>query len=145
MACCSEPDVSHNPDTKSATCRGCGFSYVLKKHGKRATRETWKPKWYCEDDYDRAWRLRGFERHEVVGTRRIGKKRFYMIACPKGSIMFSVPFTPAPDEVYCASCDRAGMFGPMLVRQRERKSGSDKAGDSDSPVGDDGFGDLLDL
>lgn len=123
MTCCEQPRVRQAKDNRSAVCE-CGFRWTFgfQKKGKfKAKKETWGTAWYCEDDYERDWRLKGYKQHEVVGTRRRGKIETYVCACPKSGTTFAVSVAEQPSEVYCPSCDRSGLLAPMLMRWRDRR------------------------
>lgn len=125
MTCCETPDVHQDDTHTTASCRGCGFRWLFTYQGKgkyKSKEKKWGPQWFCQDEYDRSWRMRNFDRHEVVGTRRRGKREEYVIGCPRHGTMFSVSTDSPPDEVYCPECDRNGLLGPMLNRFRERKT-----------------------
>lgn len=122
MTCCSEPAGGVLSSTKAA-CRNCGFTWAFGLQGKgkyKTKKPKWGPAYYCEDKYDRAWRMRGYDRHEVVGTRRRGKRVEYVVGCPKGT-MFTINEQSPPDEAYCPECDRSGLLGPMVKRYQIRR------------------------
>lgn len=107
----------------------CGFQWKYDYQGKgrfKTKDKRWGPAWFCSDDYDRGWRLRNFDRHEVVGTRRRGKMEYYVVGCPKSMNTISVSSSQPPDEVYCQDCERSGDLGPMLKRYRDRKADDDQ-------------------
>jgi hypothetical protein len=125
MTCCDLPRVRQDSSNEKAACVSCGFQwrYDYQTKGKFTSKEKrWGPAWFCADDYDRGWRLKNYERHEVVGTRRRGKTESYVVCCPKSMNTISVSVAYPPDEVYCQDCDRSGDLGPMLMRHRDRKS-----------------------
>lgn len=124
MTCCEQPRVRQNPTHTGASCACCGFGWTfgVQKKGKfQGKTEKWGTVWFCEDDYERDWRLKGYTQHEVVGTRRRGKQETYVVVCPKSNTTFSASTTQPPDEVYCEPCGRSGLLGPMLVRYRDRR------------------------
>lgn len=123
MTCCPEPSVRHGSGHTSARCASCGFTWTFECQGKgkfKSKKPKWGPKWFTIDSYDRAWRFKDYDRHEVVGTRRRGKREDYVIGCPKYGVMLSVPTDDPPDDLYCPHCDRSGPFGPMVRRFQER-------------------------
>lgn len=124
MTCCDSPYAVQDKTHTTARCTNCGFPYTFAHQGKgkfKSKTPKWGPAWFCADNYDRSWRLKNFDRHEVIGTRRRGKREDYVVCCPKFGNTFSVSADNPPDEVYCGDCDRNGLLGPMLNRYRERK------------------------
>jgi hypothetical protein len=124
VTCCSTPDVHQDAAHRSASCGTCGFRWTFGQQGKgkfKSKREKWGPAWYCEDNYDRSWRTRDYDRHEVVGTRRRGNREDYVVGCPHSGNTIAVSADSPPDEVYCEDCDRTGLLGPMVKRYQIRK------------------------
>ena len=124
MTCCETPTVRQDDTHSTASCLSCGFRWEFTYQGKgrfKSKDRKWGPAWFCKDDYDRSWRMKNYDRHEVIGTRRRGTREDWVIACPRHSTVFSTSTGEQPDEVYCPHCDRAGLFGPMLTRYRQRK------------------------
>lgn len=122
MSCCDSPKVSFNDDHSAASCT-CGFrwNYTQKGHGKfKFKNKRWVPAWFCADEYDRAWRFKNYERHEIVGKRRIGYNEEWVVACPRHGVTLSVNVNDESDDVYCPNCERTGRLGPMIARYRER-------------------------
>jgi hypothetical protein len=112
MACCESPQVEHRSEIR-VVCSTCGFSWDFGLFGKNAKVPRWKPKWYCEDNYDRSWRSKGYDKHEIVGTRRVGKQIDYVVGCPGGR-QFCVP--TSSKSAYCPDCDRSGNVKDLVRR-----------------------------
>lgn len=124
MTCCEDPRVRQGKGNETASCTTCGFRWVFDLQGKgkyKTKQKQWGPVWFSADDYDRGWRLRDYDRHEVIGTRRRGKVEYWVVACPKSGRTVSVSTDDVGRQVYCHYCDRSGEFSPMLKRHQERK------------------------
>lgn len=124
MTCCADPKVRHNKLHDTASCSSCGFRWTFGIQGKgkfKSKTLKWGPAYYCEDDYERDWRLKNYKQHEVVGKRRRGKVESYVCVCPKSNTTFEIPLDDVPDEVHCEPCDRSGLFATMLMRYRDRR------------------------
>lgn len=127
MTCCSEPS-GKILSPKKAVCRGCGFTWTFARQGKgrfKTKNEKWGPVWFCKDEYDRRWRFKDYDRHEVIGTRRRGNRTDYVVSCPKEQATFTIDEQNPPQDAYCPFCERSGLLGPMVKRWQVRREEDD--------------------